>query len=119
MYHDTQGICIQNEVPITSSTTTSTTSSAPTTADASSSGHNIPATTTMDTHSTSVKTRNKRSLEVPNIELEPVRKKPKISHFSFDVKTMDKPINYQTCVARDVAWIVSCKTNKQTPMWSG
>ena len=145
MYHDTQGICIQNEVPITSSaiattttsttsstsitsssavtTTTATSNSAPIIADATPLGNNklttTTTTTTMDTSSTSTNRRNKRSLEVSNPELEPVRKKPKISHFSFDVKTMDKPINYQTCVARDVAWTISCKTNKQTPMWSG
>ena len=111
MYHDTQGICIQNEVPTTSP-------SASTPAAASSSCDNMP--TAAPTISTmSVNKRNKRSLETTHTELEPVRKKPKISNFAFGTKTMDKPVNYEACAARDVAWTVCCKTNKGTPMWSG
>ena len=60
-----------------------------------------------------------RSLDITNVELEPVRKKPKISHFSFDVSTMDKPVHHKDCVARDLAWAISSKTNKETPMWTG
>ena len=115
MYHDTQGICVQNEVPVISTPTatmkTSSTSSESITVASSS--------TTENTLPISMNKRSKRSLEIPNPELEPVRKKIKISNFSFDIQTMDKPVNYKACVARDVAWTISCKTNTQTPMWSG
>jgi hypothetical protein len=99
-HHDTQGICVQNEVPVVSSRTatmeTSSTSSESITAAVSSS-------TTMTTLPISMNKRSKRSLEIPNPELEPVRKKIKISNFSFEIQTMDKPANYKACVARDVA----------------
>ena len=113
MYHDTQGICLQNEVLIVSSplaTTMGPTSSEAITGESSSSGHIMPTVTT---------SMKKRSLEIPNQELEPVRKKLKISRCSFSRHVMDKPENYQASVARDVAWTISCITNKQTPMWSG
>ena len=69
--------------------------------------------------SISVQKQNKRSISVPDPEFETVRKKLKISHFSFKVQTMGKPENYSICAARDIAWTVSCKTNRETPMWSG
>ena len=102
MYHDTQGIVIQNEVlEISSSKGTQTTSS-----------KNQSSSTTSAL--LSVKAESKRSLEMPNIELEPVRKKLKISQCSSFIQTMDNPVNYKTCVARDVASTLSCRTNKQT-----
>ncbi len=48
-----------------------------------------------------------------------MRKKPKISRFSFARKTKRKLANYKTAIERDVAWTISCKTDKQTPMCSG
>ena len=60
MYHDTQGICIQNEVPIVSSTSAATmcpTSSEAITRESSSSGHIMPTVTT---------SMKKRSLKIPN-----------------------------------------------------
>ena len=105
MYYDTQGICIQNEV-ITSPLVTIVcpTSSKEITEEPC---HISAATSSM-------------SKRIPNQELEPVRKNPKISRYSFSKRRIDKPENYQASVAReDVSWIVSCKTNGQTPMWSG
>ncbi len=89
MYHDTQGICIQNE---------------PTSAA-------IMSEAVSSIMSTAVPTK-KRSLELPNNEFDPVRKKPKISRFSFARKTKRKPANYKTAIKRDVAWTISCKTDQ-------
>ena len=65
------------------------------------------------------KKKKKRSIEISNIELEPVMKKPKISQFTFNIKSMNIPKNYKTCIARDIAWTISCSTDRNVPMWSG
>ena len=100
MYHDTQGIVIQNEVlEISSSTETPTTSS-----------RNQSSTTSA---LFSVKAESKRSLEIPNIELEPVRKKLKISQFSSIMQTMDNPVNYKTLCSERCGMDIILR-NKQT-----
>jgi hypothetical protein len=106
MFHDTQGICIQNEAPVLNDT-------------ADPSSIETPQDITTYKQSTTSKQPKKRSLDISKTDLEPVRKKVKISHFSFQRTVEDEPVTYKLSVFRDISWTICCKENKSTPMWSG
>ena len=62
--------------------------------------------------------RSKRSLVLKESNLEPYRKKPKISVFAFNERVVPRPINITTIEYRDFLWVMSLREH-DAPMWVG
>ena len=69
---------------------------------------------------TSTRKYRKRTLQMPETELEPYRKKPKFSSFCYKIMRSDVPKNLTKYRRRDTLWQISSSTvEKKTPMWVG
>ena len=62
---------------------------------------------------------SKRTLHLKEKQLEPYRKKPKITVFQYQVETIPRPLNLTTVNYRDMLWMMTISLEKQTPMWCG
>ena len=97
--HDTVGICYQNKpqelVP------------------SSSNDVNAP-----EAHPTSVWKKSKRTFTLKECNIEPYRKKPKITVFTFATKEVPRPHSMTAIEYRDILWAISLSC-QETPMWVG
>ena len=93
--HDTVGICIQN---------------------CSSNNPDILTCTASQSQYTETSKKRKRSLEIEEKELEPYRKKPKLTSFNYRIYHGDSPPNLPIMKHRDVLWMVSVSECETTPM---
>jgi hypothetical protein len=92
--HDTVGICYQN----------------------------IPQVTIHDsnppTNVTNLGKKTKRSLALNEMQIQPCRKKPKITTFKYQVKQVPRPPNITSVEHKDMLWTM-CLHLGETPMWAG
>jgi hypothetical protein len=60
----------------------------------------------------------KRSFDAPQYDLQPYRKKPKVSTFQYTIKLPTKPSNLTQVQNRDTAWMILSTLPKPVPMWA-
>ena len=63
--------------------------------------------------------KSRRTLYLKEKNIEPYRKKPRISVFTFAEQVIPRPINITRIEYRDIAWIMSLLLDSETPMWVG
>lgn len=97
--HDTVGICYQNITEQTQTTMTSAEGS-----------NTQEKTTKLDL--------TRRSFKYQERNLEPYRKKPKMSQFAYDVTSVPRPQELTLLEYRDYLWMMSMESHL-TPMWTG
>ena len=61
----------------------------------------------------------RRSFLRKEVSLEPYRKKPKISVFQYQVRSIPRPPHMSTIEYRDLFWMMNVALNEKTPMWTG
>ena len=106
--HDTVGITYQNIDDTTEVTPT---------------GENVQAhdpESRMDVAPDTCKRRRHHSysFDAPQYELQPYRKKPKVSKFQYVVQTPKKPLNLRKVKQLDILWMILASLHKQIPMWA-
>ena len=97
--HDTFGICIQN-IPSDHHATEREKS---------------PDSTIVDSRSR----KRKRTISIPETDLEPYRKKPEITTFNYTLKDPVVPDNVIQMKRRDDLWMFSHAFHDRIPMWGG
>jgi hypothetical protein len=95
--HDTTGICYQK-------------------VEFSPSSHN---NTTINTDRNAGKRKRKRSFDYQPDDLEPYRKKPKISHFEFVLTNVLSPDLLDSSKKADVVWYIASFLHDSMPQWVG
>ena len=63
--------------------------------------------------------KRKRTFKVSEVQIEPYRKKPKISKFQFEIKSSETPGNLKKMKQRDTLWMISNSLMEKIPMWVG
>ena len=59
-----------------------------------------------------------RSFDAPQYDVQPYRKKPRISTFEYSIKTPAKPSNLKQVQHRDVIWVILSIMKTSLPMWA-
>ncbi len=61
----------------------------------------------------------RRAHHLKEVSLEPYRKKPKISVFQYQVRSIPRPPHMSTIEYRDLFWMMNVSFNEKIPMWTG
>lgn len=101
--HDTVGICYQN-VPHTASSPIGGTGNSPSKNESS--------------RRQKGKKQDERVFAREQKQIEPYRKKPKMSRFDYPLRQVDRPLNLTTVTWKDNLWMISMG-HQPTPMWTG